>query len=804
MRVPHDHPLRRTYALLREATALAAAESLRGDPSKAATEGLVELLCEPRSAAEALTALSLLEGCTESIVVDALSAALGGSHSSVRLAAVESAHKRRVAHLADSLRHILRADESWLVRRAALRALADGLAPDPWCVSDAATDPHWRVRHALIEVLLRWGETEGKRNEIDTRLAHTGSNGRIEGLRAYLHFRWDGHPPPDASIPEPVDPRRRCPFWDWDVAVLLRCLERMGEPGRRQAVDAMPFLLGHGDGRVRGVASETLRTAGEVPHLVQALEWLDDPRGGAAGSVLKLMSQLDLDRVEAVARFVLHAANPSAAQLAWALDQLDIDLPAEDEAARLEELLQHDSALPANVRCALARLAARWEYPESERRLWHWLNDPDADVQLEALRGLNRRTEMRWDENILRRLLTSPSGAKRAEAVRMAMKHHAESSLLGQFLHDPAVEVRLRLAECLVRQTAVWAEPLLAVLQADPHPHVRAAALTEKRAAELVENPTRESSWYVLGKATRLRRVPLWELAPEQPWLPVESVSASAPYPLPVHRPGIPHARLLGPAKLPVAPMGISGHYGLPVEGFVRAAEAGVNLFFWEPNYQTLTEFAARLPVSERNTLHFLAGTFEADGERVRRDAERALRVLKVDRLALFLLFWVQSWDRVTEDVQTALERLRDKGLIAQFGLSTHTRPLALEAMEAGWNPVMVRHSAAHRGAEQRILPNAIKLGTSIITFNNTCYGRLLEPRGVLPSPRASDCYRYTLAQPGVTMCLSAPASLDELEENLRALRDPVLPDERRNGLLKSGAEVYEEDTVFRKLIRSL
>ncbi len=607
-------------------------------------------------------------------------------------------------HLADSLRRILQTDESWLVRRAAVRALADGLAPDPWCVLDAATDPHWRVRHALIEVLLGWGETQDKRNEIDTRLVRAGSNERIQGLRAYLHFRWDGHPPPNASIPKPIDPRRRCPFWDWDVAVLLRKLERMGESGRRQALDAIPFLLGHADGRVRGVASGTLRTAGEVSHLVQALEWLDDRRGGASNSVEKLMSQLDLDRVEAIVRFILHAHNPSAAQLAWVLDQWGDDLPPEEEQACLGELLQHGSAQPANVRCALARLVARWEHPESERRLWQWLNDPDSDVQLEALRGLNRRNEIRWDESVLRRLLTSPSAVVRAEAIKAAFANHADDRLLGPFVRDPAVEVRLCLAEWLIRQTAAWAESLLAILQEDPHPHVRAAALTEKRAAELVEDPTRETSWQVLGQAARLRRVPLWELAPETSWQPGETVSVSSPCPLLARRAGIAHPRLLGSAKLPIAPMGISGHYGLPVEGFVRAAEAGVNLFFWEPNYQTLTEFATRLPGSERNALHFLAGTFEADGERVRRDAERAC-ALKVDRLGLFLLFWVQSWDRVTDDVRAALERLREKGLIAQFGLSTHARPLALEAMDAGWDPVMVRHSAAHRGAEERILP---------------------------------------------------------------------------------------------------
>jgi aryl-alcohol dehydrogenase-like predicted oxidoreductase len=250
--------------------------------------------------------------------------------------------------------------------------------------------------------------------------------------------------------------------------------------------------------------------------------------------------------------------------------------------------------------------------------------------------------------------------------------------------------------------------------------------------------------------------------------------------------------------------LGISGHYGLPVEGFVRAVEAGVNLLFWEPNYQTLTDFMARLPPLDRNTLHFIAGTFEADGDRIEHDAERVLRTLKIERLTIFLLFWVQSWQRVSPDVREALERLKESGKIAAYGLSTHSRPLAIEALEAGWDPVMVRHSAAHRGAEDAVLPRAMELGRSIITFNNTCYGRLLRSQGGQSPPSAADCYRYCLAHRGVTMCLSAPATLAQVDENLAALREPELPEERRQRLRAFGDLVYQEDVVFRKLVRAL
>ena len=132
------------------------------------------------------------------------------------------------------------------------------------------------------------------------------------------------------------------------------------------------------------------------------------------------------------------------------------------------------------------------------------------------------------------------------------------------------------------------------------------------------------------------------------------------------------------------------------------------------------------------------------------------------------------------------------------FGLSTHNRGIARDAILEGWNPVMVRHSAAHRKAETEVFPHARERGTSILTFNNTCYGRLLDP-----SFRPSDCFRYTLNTPGVSACFTAPSTVEYLEENLDALRNPELPDAVREKLLKRGEWMYREDSVFRKTVRA-
>src|SRR5262249_34915967 len=119
-------------------------------------------------------------------------------------------------------------------------------------------------------------------------------------------------------------------------------------------------------------------------------------------------------------------------------------------------------------------------------------------------------------------------------------------------------------------------------------------------------------------------------------------------------------------------------------------------------------------------------------------------------------------------------------------------------------NPLMVRHSVAHRGAEEQVLPRAAALGTSIITFNNTCYGRLLQAHGDSPAAGVADCYRYSLAQLGVAVCLSAPATLAQLEENLSVLRAPQLPAERRQRLVEHGQRVYQEDKVFGRYVRGV
>ena len=84
-----------------------------------------------------------------------------------------------------------------------------------------------------------------------------------------------------------------------------------------------------------------------------------------------------------------------------------------------------------------------------------------------------------------------------------------------------------------------------------------------------------------------------------------------------------------------------------------------------------------------------------------------------------------------------------------------------------------------------------------MLGFSATSYGRLLGG-GV----GAADCYRYTLAQPGVSAVVSAPSWTREVVENLDVLRRPALEDVDRARLLARGAAIREESLDFGRHVR--
>lgn len=501
------------------------------------------------------------------------------------------------------------------------------------------------------------------------------------------------------------------------------------------------------------------------------------------------------------------------------------------------------------------RLAALPACPE------HWLSlllfDPDPYVRRAALSALaspagRKRSSPQtlrqaalaasqasdpWLRTEAAALLDGSDGDAAQLSALLRLSRDAEESVraaASDGLQSPAIAPHLRdlLAESAAHRASPTASPL--------SPEQRAAAyawiaLHEGEAAsELLRAARRDASepaavQAILPSLLFLASGDSDELAPAAS-SPIDdaaalgSVSTRAPQSAdevaPQRSPSI-ALRELGRTGLRVAPLGLSGAYDPPLSALHKARRAGVNLFFWEPSYLRLTRFLRRhnqQGQSARGELVIVAGSFEADRVGIERDVARALRRLGTDYLDVLLLLWVRSPERLSKEAIDCLQGLKRRGVIRAFGFSTHRRDLAEAAAPSGtWDVLMLRHSAAHPGAEDRLLPLCAAHGVGVITFSALSYGRLLRPQpaspeaeqaaamdqpGLGPLPTAAECYRYTLSQPGVSACFSAPRSYSELHENLSVLTSPPLSEADSLRLRRHGQLVRAEDRRFATFLR--
>ena len=757
------------------------------------------------------------------------------------------------------LRRLVDDDRMWWVRRGAVYALAAiaGEAEVAACTR-ALADPFWRVRHAAVKVLSVLGAASPAfRDEVIASSSDTStltflrSSWGPVAIEAPQRAAAPSALPPALLDPDPAVVTARLLDGKFSPRALVELLCDPHVPLRSLAAHRISVSQ---DRDALEAALDWLEEP-RIPHVVDTVHHLldnlgdlaaelaalalsrDDRRGGARWAIAWVVTtQFEdlyataLERAGDDAALRRHALRIAGdiTLLEWAVgddflvDPIAIELHERRRAAAHDALLALDATGHPRTRALQLDIEAR-------RGNWPavtlGLGDPHHGPRAIAARWLSRERHHvapDLDPAVREAMLTTDNAVMFVADVDPFVRR-AAISLVAHAWHDRA-EAPLDVVEATVTALAdldPWirahacalplvddrALALVITHLADRDEAVRSAAQdamarlanADARIETLLANAQLTSATRTMARMWLVRSLDDEALAairePVTNAIRVEQLDAPLST---VRRVDSVSRRAFGRAGFDVAPLAISGAYDVSPSGLAEAADAGVDLYFWEPGYDVLSRFLRQR--ARRDRLRVITGSYHADAASIRLDVERALRKLRRETLDAFLLFWTRSPARVDEAAFGVLDDLKREGKIRAAGFSTHHRDVAREAIEQrAWDVVMIRHSAAHPGIENALLPTARERGTAIVTFSALCYGRMLSGPN---APTAAECYRYSLSQAGVTACISAPRRYRELVENLGVLAEPNLSAARIAALREHGQGVHAESARFNTLVR--
>jgi aryl-alcohol dehydrogenase-like predicted oxidoreductase len=250
--------------------------------------------------------------------------------------------------------------------------------------------------------------------------------------------------------------------------------------------------------------------------------------------------------------------------------------------------------------------------------------------------------------------------------------------------------------------------------------------------------------------------------------------------------------------------LGLSASYRPGRETVHRALDAGLNVLFCYGFDGQMKSALRELTPSRRRELVYVTGAYNLlwGHPNLRRSLEKRLRQLRTDYLDCFLFLGVMGKESFLDRALEELQRFRQEGKVLSTGVSIHARKLAGSLVARGAiQALMMRYNAAHRGAEQEIFPHLAAHSPAVISYTATRWTYLLRrPRGWPKDgrvPNAGMCYRFVLSNPNVQVCLTAPRSLREFEENLAAVREGPLGEDEMQHMRDFGDAVHAQKKWF-------
>lgn len=253
-------------------------------------------------------------------------------------------------------------------------------------------------------------------------------------------------------------------------------------------------------------------------------------------------------------------------------------------------------------------------------------------------------------------------------------------------------------------------------------------------------------------------------------------------------------SRSLGRTGITVSPLGLAtGNGALPASEVERAYERGIRYFYWGTS--RAAAFGAGLHAvakRHRDEITTVVQTYTRAGLLMGGSLERALRTLGITYTDVLLLGW---WNQPPPArILDAALALKARGLAKHLAISCHDRHMfAHYAKNPAYGAMMVRYNAVHPGAETEVFPVLGDPRPGVISYTATRWGHLLDPAALPtdePRPRASDCYRFALTNPGVDIVMCAPSDATTLDEALTTVDRGPMTDEELAWMKRVGSYV--------------
>ncbi|MCP3875560.1 MAG: hypothetical protein GY699_20700 [Desulfobacteraceae bacterium] len=233
---------------------------------------------------------------------------------------------------------------------------------------------------------------------------------------------------------------------------------------------------------------------------------------------------------------------------------------------------------------------------------------------------------------------------------------------------------------------------------------------------------------------------------------------------------------LLGSTGLKVGRLGIAGSYGAPAKAFEDAFEKGCNYFYLgsgrhRSGMKTAIKNLCRK--GHRNKMVICIQTYARWGFMTEFLFKRLLNSLGIEYADVLMLGWHNS-EPFSNLINFAL-KMKEKGLCKFIGMSGHNRSLFPKMAQKNIFDVFhIRYNPAHRGAEIESFPLFDTTpAPGIVTYTATRWGHLLNPKHMpkgFTALKASDCYRFSLSNPNVNICLTGPKNIHQMQSALTSL----------------------------------